>query len=407
MNTSGWLVFGAIGTYILGLVSSYVSRIWQTLFLTIRIPRSKLAKIYYYLNTHKTYSFAFVESFPSQAHGALPEVETSFMFCKGIPIWLDISEKYLTAGWNSKEEILTITVFRFQKNKLFQVFSDAETVKLDKRKNIDIFINQGAYFRLLNRINRSKYDSGIYLEETIRDQLDTLIKEFDTGKRCKPGVLLYGPPGNGKTSIIRSIACKYDYNIYVPIIRPDMTNDQIVNLFADIPMDEKAVIILEDFDNWFCNRYPENKDAKYSFDVFLNILDGLYINLDNKIVFITANNIWRIDKALKNRPSRIDFVLNIDNPKYETRRKILSGYDLPQQDIDTICGITDGKSAAIISEIGKRRPSSENLQESVKLIVDSFIEESDIPAVTLIKEIPDPVAQGIFTSFGTVYNNSE
>ncbi len=395
MNTNIFLILTAIGTYLLGWLTSYVQRGWQLLFLTVRIPKAKLAKIYYHLNLHKTYRFSFVESFPSSNLSALPEIENSFILCNRIPLWLDISEKYLTAGWNAKEEILAVTVLRMHKSKLFKMFADADKTNL-AREYIQIFINQGSYFRELNRLNKNTYKSGLYLDDEIDTQIYTILDDFETNKRPKSSFLLYGPPGNGKTSIIKDIACRYDYNIYVPVIRPDMTNDAIINLFADIPREERAVIVLEDFDNIFNGRYCELRDPKFTFDVFLNILDGLYVNLDNKLVVITANNLHKIDKAIKNRPSRMDYILHIGNPDYNARLNILIRNGCSEEDAKVIAGITEDQSAAIVAEIGKRKPTGSNIEDDVKIIVDSFVEDP-MPIPAFIDPI-DNVAEGIIKS---------
>src|SRR4051812_37562536 len=293
---NNYLVLTAIGTYLLGWFSSLYGRIFQLLFLSIRIPRNKLAKIYYHLNSHHKFKFCFAESFPANKLAIVPDIENSLIIYDNIPLWLDISEKYLTAGWSSKEEICSITIFRWHKQKLFKLFELAELEKIKLRDKIDVYISREGYFRKLNQVRKNS--GKVYLEKRVGKELLKLIGEFDSGKRIKTGVILHGPPGNGKTSIIKKLACKFDYNIYIPILRADMTNDQIINLFADIPQDEKAIIVLEDFDSIFCGRYPEGNQYKFTFDVFLNILDGLYCNLENKMTFLTANNIDRIDSAL-------------------------------------------------------------------------------------------------------------
>lgn len=409
MSANALLIFTAIGTYVLGLVSSYASRLWQLCFLTIRIPKSKLAKVYYYLATNQSYRFAFAESFPGTNSGNLPEVESSLILCDGMPLWLEISEKYLTAGWSAKEEILAITCLRFHKTKLYDLFKKAEKSKSESREFVEIFINQGSYFRQLNKLNRNKFIDSVCLPAQTLSQITKIVDEFDSGKRAKSGVLLYGPPGNGKTSIIKSIACKYDYNIYVPIFRPDMTNDNIINLFADIPPEEQAIIVLEDFDNLFNGRWVDLKEAKFTFDVFLNILDGLYVNLDNKVVFITANNISKVDKAIKKRPSRVDYVMQIDDPCLHTRLSILLKNGMDKETALRVAKLTDGKSAAIVAEVAKRQPDLDSLEKSVKEIIDSFVDDEPPPSIS--HESGDPVDDGIFKSLkvgeARVYNISQ
>jgi chromosomal replication initiation ATPase DnaA len=364
-----WL---GVGTYILGLLSGYFNRVFNLFLVSVKINNKNAAPIYKYIKENAKFKFNFTESFTiNETKTDIPENETSISLVNGVLLWTDISEKFLTAGSFSKENQVYLTFFRWQKKKLYNILKILEIPK-PNRENVNVYLSRYYYFRHISSLKKDKYSSGIFLKSEIQSQIKSLIDDFNTKKRDRAGILLYGPPGNGKTSIIRQIACQQDMDIYIPVFRHDMSNDDIISLFAEVPNDKEAMIVLEDFDSVFDNRYPRFQDCKFSFDVFLNILDGLYSNLDNKIIVITANDINHIDTALKNRPSRLDIVLNIDNPDDEARYSILSKFKL--ENIDKLVELTEGQSAAIVAEIGKRGSYSE---EVVQETINSFIKESN------------------------------
>jgi ATP-dependent 26S proteasome regulatory subunit len=76
---------------------------------------------------------------------------------------------------------------------------------------------------------------------------------------------------------------------------------------------------------------------KFTFDSILNCLDGVYNNYKKTIFIMTANDIEKIDTALKNRPSRFKFLMEFDNPSTEIRYNLIndwayetSGFNLDQ-----------------------------------------------------------------------------
>jgi len=387
-----WIILTGIGTYIFGWISGYANRFYSLLFLTIRIPPSAIQQVYQYVNENKKWKFNFTESFPKKKK-ELPLDEYSWNYCKNIPFSISLHEKYLTAGHSSKEEICSITTLRFFKKKLFDIFEEAcKEVSNKNRKNIKIYLGRHSYFRQTHTLEKSKIKPPI-LEKTIYKNLYQIVNDFSQQKRAKSGIILHGPPGNGKTTIIKSIACMFDLDIYIPIFQSSMNNHNIIDIFSDIPSEKPAIIVLEDFDTVFNERYPEYRDCQFTFDVFLNVLDGLYCNLDNKLIFLTCNNIDKIDKALKNRPSRFDYVLKIDNPDYKARVKLLQRAGL-NGEATKIAKLTDGQSAAIIAEIGKRKLNENNLDEEIKNIVETFSHEPNTPnvfsPVGTLKEISKP-----------------
>jgi ATP-dependent 26S proteasome regulatory subunit len=95
-----------------------------------------------------------------------------------------------------------------------------------------------------------------------------------------------------------------------------------------------ALAVLEDFDNYFHGRMPVDKKMKMSFDVLLNVVDGLYSTHKGIVFCMTANDIKHIDDALLCRPSRFQFVQEVGLPEPDLLKEFL-----PEVDADSVCGL--------------------------------------------------------------------
>lgn len=122
----------------------------------------------------------------------------------------------------------------------------------------------------------------------------------------KIGILLYGDPGCGKSTIIRSIATIFDK---ATIIMPNI-NDigesvrDIIEVRKNI--DGVLIVVLEDFDMLFYNRAdesleidmnPGSNSKKNNQNVTFQLLDGLY-STEDTIYIATTNHIDRLDPAM-------------------------------------------------------------------------------------------------------------
>ena len=169
------------------------------------------------------------------------------------------------------------------------------------------------------------------VERRFSSFLNNRSKLEELGITWKRGYLLYGEPGNGKSSFILYLAEKYN----LPIVVIDLSvcsNDKLKNIYEELSVDTPAIILYEDIDSVFNLRENINKsdygkleEKAVTFDTLLNCIDG--VNQHNGLIhFITTNNIDKVDNALKNRPSRIDECVFISNPNEKERRELISFY---------------------------------------------------------------------------------
>lgn len=111
--------------------------------------------------------------------------------------------------------------------------------------------------------------------------------------------LLYGPPGNGKTSFIAALAGELGLNIYVINMGSKfITDENLSDLMSETP--KRCVLLLEDIDAAFIAR----TDAPLTHSGLLNAIDGVG-SIEGRLFFMTTNHIEALSEAFL-RPGRVD-----------------------------------------------------------------------------------------------------
>lgn len=121
------------------------------------------------------------------------------------------------------------------------------------------------------------------------------------------GVLLLGPPGNGKTLAIRTTLSQLSQRFLV--VRDVYDKDDIKTIFSFARNMAPCVLVLEDLDSLV-------KNTRLSY--LLNELDGITPN-HGLLIIATTNHPDQIDPALTKRPSRFDTKYTFDLPTEELR----------------------------------------------------------------------------------------
>jgi cell division protease FtsH len=174
------------------------------------------------------------------------------------------------------------------------------------------------------------------------------------GGRAKRGVLLMGPPGNGKTSACRWIwqECRrrrWEWRLVTPdAYRQARATDSIEDLFS---VDKRGIVFFDDMDIALRDRESVHESEDQT--VFLSALDGIPINEGIVFVFTTNCALELIDRAFK-RPGRIDLVMHFDAPCPELRKELVERWHadiLAALRIDEVVESTDGFSFAEIEEL--------------------------------------------------------
>ena len=153
------------------------------------------------------------------------------------------------------------------------------------------------------------------------------------GLPWRRGWLLHGPPGTGKTALIRAVAEDLDLPVY-SFDLASLKNDELREAWAEMLAEAPCLALLEDVDAVFHGR--ENvavKEGGLTFDCLLNCLDGVQ-RADGLLVAVTTNHPERLDPALGSaersatRPGRIDRVVELppldEDGRFHLAKRILA-----------------------------------------------------------------------------------
>jgi SpoVK/Ycf46/Vps4 family AAA+-type ATPase len=170
----------------------------------------------------------------------------------------------------------------------------------------------------------------------------------------KRGILLYGKPGNGKTSIINLLTLELvnKYNgIIFSINTPDDLfdfKDFVPNILRNIEPDRPIICTIEDIDSILSNYGHSTKSS------FLNLLDGTS-QVTNIVYIATTNYPEHLEENITNRPSRFDRRYEISLPDENVRRVYISKKvkeeDLKNIDVDMWVNETEGFSISHLKEL--------------------------------------------------------
>ena len=128
---------------------------------------------------------------------------------------------------------------------------------------------------------------------------------LERGIPYRRGYLFHGPPGTGKTSLIKYLAVKFKTSIYYATAS-DLMGGAFAQSLTSIP--QGSFVVIEDIDRIFAQaklgKDEEDKKSLIDLAAFLNSTDG--ISSPHGLIFIlTANDLNPIDPAVL-RSGRID-----------------------------------------------------------------------------------------------------
>jgi hypothetical protein len=240
-----------------------------------------------------------------------------------------------------------------------------------------------------------------YYDEEVKDlfELEVFgflnnVGDYNEVGITKRGVMLYGRPGTGKTTI-GHIVCNCAKDHTVIWITPDQIRNNQANsisiLYKLADYVTPAIVILEDLDLFAEDR--EGVTDSLRLGSLMNILDGVN-SIKNSVTIATTNRISLIEQALSNRPGRFDRKVKIDALNDELRCKMFRNR---LKDFEMEDGVFD----KIIKKSVKW--SGAEAQELVNTINLYFIKHK-ITNKTLNDEIVEAVFD-MMTNFGAISNS--
>jgi len=220
----------------------------------------------------------------------------------------------------------------------------------------------------------------IMIEDAKLDNIVNLLKNFDEnedwytdhGIPYQIGILLHGPPGTGKTSLVRALAGHLDKSLYIATV------DKISNINGMLSRCEKdSIIVLEDIDSCMATHKRNEKEggdttmeavkalSKNSLSDLLNAIDGVMVK-HGRILIMTTNHIEKLDDALI-RPGRVDSIISIGYLNDESFMKFINTF-FPDNNTESFELLDDINltGAQLQGDILMKKPLEDILKEYCK-----------------------------------------
>jgi AAA+ superfamily predicted ATPase len=192
------------------------------------------------------------------------------------------------------------------------------------------------------------------LEEIVQNTIGFLLQAREIekyGVKIKRGVILDGPPGNGKT-----MACRYIQKLCAQhgIRWGVITSADIDEAYQEKSLSDLfqmyTVSFFDDIDISYMDRAKGNGKMACS---LLTAMDGMYDGGHLVRIFTTNEQVEGLDKAFT-RPGRIDKCITIELPDAELRERLVKSW--PQEicdniDIEELIQRSDGFSFAELEAI--------------------------------------------------------
>lgn len=149
------------------------------------------------------------------------------------------------------------------------------------------------------------------------------------GKAVGGGILMYGPPGCGKTHLARATAGEVNASFISVGIHDvlDMwigsSEKNLHELFETARANTPCVLFIDEVDALGASRTDmRHSNSRHLINQFLSELDGIDQANDGVLVLAATNTPWHLDAAFR-RPGRFDRIIFVPPPDEHARASIL------------------------------------------------------------------------------------
>ncbi|MFT3783875.1 MAG: AAA family ATPase [Nibricoccus sp.] len=198
------------------------------------------------------------------------------------------------------------------------------------------------------------------VKEEIRMKIILPLKQPELfkayGKKAGGGILLYGPPGCGKTFLARATAGEVKAGFLAVGINDVLemwigqSEKNLHAIFEQARAHRPCVLFFDEVDALGANRTDMLKSGgRQMINQFLSELDGVQTSNEGVLILAATNAPWHLDPAFR-RPGRFDRIIFVPPPDQTARaaivRLMLRGKPVENVDFEAVAKKTDGFSGA-------------------------------------------------------------
>ncbi|CAI5653709.1 spastin isoform X1 [Oreochromis niloticus] len=195
--------------------------------------------------------------------------------------------------------------------------------------------------------------------------LPALRPELFTGLRAPArGLLLFGPPGNGKTMLAKAVAAESNatfFNISAASLTSKYVGEgeKLVRaLFAVARELQPSVIFIDEVDSLLCERREGEHDASRRLKTeFLIEFDGVQSGRDDRVLVMGATNRpQELDEAILRRfAKRVYVTLPDEKTRFTLLKNLLGkhGSPLSQNELSCLAKVTAGYSGSDLTALAR------------------------------------------------------
>ena len=302
-------------------------------------------------------------------YGSIPrytDVNTDYdkyenVLCFG-SLLLQKEDNRVVASIKADSEHPALLVIASHRKKEGQTFAEAvgniakgQTLYLGKKLQL------GHHIRFLSLPSKSWHD--LTLDPSLKDEIYVntvgFLNRTDELARYgippRRGVMLVGEPGTGKT-LISKILMNHSPGITCIVAHESgLTHSEYIDELYELAQDlNPSIVFIEDVDLIAEDRRESHYSRGQALSSLLSRLDGVE-ECTEVVTVATTNFLENIDKALRERPSRFDRIIQLPSPAVEQRNELIQSLSqrIPMdEDIqDYLARRTMGFTPAQIQEV--------------------------------------------------------